>query len=456
MWTIGNKRLPDAHRSREASGRDVYDLGVRHLTSSDIDWLRERNRHRRNIVPLVGGQGVTLLGDAIAFVSLPLFVLSLTGRGLELGITAAAETIPLLLFGFLAGVIVDRAPARLLLVGADLVRVVAFVVLGVSVLSGAATVALVVAVAFAGGVMATFFEAAFQSLVVASVDREQLVTMNTKLSFVRTLSFAAGPAIGGLLATSSTGFGIAFLVNAATFAASSVFILAIRFDPLPRQETPETFWSDLSTGLGHIRSDLYLRWSTVGVTLTNLLFAPLEALLALFISDRVAPPHLPFMDAPLAIQTTVGLFYATQALLGALGVAAAPRIVRRLGLGRSFLIGIGVMGMGFGLVVALQNAWAVLPAGAAIAGVGLVNVSVFTLRQQRTAPDMLGRVSAAGRTLAYLFIPIGAAAGGILVDVVGLTPVYSFGSIGAIGLAVAMSVTILGRAPERGSLGEQS
>jgi MFS family permease len=414
------------------------------------------NRHRRNVRPLVGGQGVTFLGDAIAFVTLPLFVLSLTGRGLELGLTAAAETIPLLLFGFMAGVIVDRAPIRVLLIGADLLRVIAFTVLGIAVLAGAANVALVVAVAFAAGVMATFFEAAFQSLVVASVDREQLVTMNTRLSFVRTIAFAAGPAIGGLLATSQTGFGIAFLVNAGTFVASAVFVLMVQFDPPPRQENPTHFWKDLSTGLSHIGRNLYLKWSTVGVTFTNLLFAPLEALLALFISERIAPPHLPFMDGPLAVETTVGLFYATQALLGAAGVAAAPWIVRRLGLGRAFLLGITMMGAGFGLVVAMQTPLAVLPAGAAIGGVGLVNVSVFTLRQQLTAEEMLGRVSAAGRTLAYLFIPIGAAIGGVLVDEVGLTPVYTVGSLGAIGLAIVLAFTVLGRRNEPEPVGQSA
>jgi MFS family permease len=421
---------------------------VRQLTSHDIDRLRALNRHRRNVRPLVAGQGVTFLGDAIAFVTLPLFVLSLTGRGLDLGLTAAAETIPLLLFGFMAGVIVDRAPIRVLLVGADMIRVVAFTTLGLAVLAGTATVPLVLAVAFAGGVMATFFEAAFQALVVAAVDREQLVAMNTRLSFVRTVAFAAGPAIGGILATSQTGFALAFMVNALTFAASAIFVMRVRFDPPPRQQHPTHFWRDLATGLVHIRQNVYLRWSTVGVTVTNLLFAPLEALLALFVSERIAPPQLPFMEAPLAVETTVGLFYATQALLGALGVAAAPRVVRMIGLGRSFLVGVAAMGAGFGLVVAIQTPWAVLPAGAAIAGVGLVNVSVYTMRQQLTAEEMLGRVSAAGRTLAYLFIPIGAATGGALVDEIGLSPVYAFGSLGAVVLAVALTATALGRGPE--------
>ena len=67
-----------------------------------------RQRARRNMVPLVGGQAVSLFGDYIAFFSLPYFVLSLTGKPLDLGLTAAAETLPMLLFGLAAGVILDR------------------------------------------------------------------------------------------------------------------------------------------------------------------------------------------------------------------------------------------------------------------------------------------------------------------------------------------------------------
>ncbi len=76
-----------------------------------------------------------------------------------------------------------------------------------------------------------------------------------------------------------------------------------------------------------------------------------------------------------------------------------------------------------------------------------MNVSVFTLRQQLTAEEILGRVSSAGRTLAYLFIPIGAAAGGLLVDEVGLTPVYAFGSLGALAVSALLAATVLGRRP---------
>ena len=54
---------------------------------------------RRNLFPIVGGQAVSLFGDYIAFFTLPYFMLALTGEAIDLGLTAAAETLSMLLFG---------------------------------------------------------------------------------------------------------------------------------------------------------------------------------------------------------------------------------------------------------------------------------------------------------------------------------------------------------------------
>ena len=82
---------------------------------------------QRNVVPIVGGQAVSLFGDYIAFFTLPYFMLALTGNALDLGLAAAAETLPMLLFGLAAGVFLDRR-RRLgrTLIAVDLVRAGAF------------------------------------------------------------------------------------------------------------------------------------------------------------------------------------------------------------------------------------------------------------------------------------------------------------------------------------------
>ncbi|MGI9586013.1 MAG: hypothetical protein ACR2N7_10530 [Acidimicrobiia bacterium] len=103
----------------------VEPVGVR---ADDVE-----QQAKRNILPIVGGQSVSLFGDFVAFFTLPYFMLYLTGEALALGLTAAAETLPMLLFGLVAGVFLDRRK-RLgrTLISADLIRAAAFVFLAVA------------------------------------------------------------------------------------------------------------------------------------------------------------------------------------------------------------------------------------------------------------------------------------------------------------------------------------
>jgi MFS family permease len=272
-----------------------------------------------------------------------------------------------------------------------------------------------------------------------------LVDANSRLSLARTVAFSIGPAIGGLLVASSGGFPLAFGVNAATFGVSALLLLRIRELHARPEPVKETFASALRAGLRFLSRDRHLRWATIGAAVINFVFAPLEALLILFVSDRLAgmvqvPTWLEWLFVE---QAEVGLFIALQAAIGSLGVAFAPRLAKRIPLGRMYVIGMILMGGGFVVVSRLTTFWAVFPAALALTGIGWINVSFSTLRQRLTPEPMLGRVTAASRTIAYLFIPLGAAIGGWLADEIGLTTVYLLGSSAVLALAVVFLVTPL-------------
>jgi MFS family permease len=303
----------------------------------------------------------------------------------------------------------------------------------------------VLAAAFLVGTMTTFFDSGLQSLLPAVVGRSMLVDANSRLSLARTVAFSIGPAIGGLLVASSGGFPLAFGVNAATFGVSALLLLRIRELHARPEPVKETFASALRAGLRFLSRDRHLRWATIGAAVINFVFAPLEALLILFVSDRLAgmvqvPTWLEWLFVE---QAEVGLFIALQAAIGSLGVAFAPRLAKRIPLGRMYVIGMILMGGGFVVVSRLTTFWAVFPAALALTGIGWINVSFSTLRQRLTPEPMLGRVTAASRTIAYLFIPLGAAIGGWLADEIGLTTVYLLGSSAVLALAVVFLVTPL-------------
>jgi Transmembrane secretion effector len=418
---------------------------MRPVHSSEVDAIREHSRARLNMSPIVAGQSVSLLGDYIAFVTVPFFVLELTGRAIDLGLTAAAETLPLLFFGFAAGVLLDRYRIKRILILADIARAGVFAALAFGSSGDSFQVWAVFGAAFVVGTMTTFFDSGLQSLLPAVVGQSMLVDANSRLSLARTIAFSVGPALGGLLVASSGGFPLAFGVNAATFLVSAALLVRIRELHARPEPAEETFLSALRNGLRFLIRDRHLRWGTMGAAFINFVFAPLEALLILFVSDRLAGMvDVPsWLDWLFAEQAEVGLFIALQAAIGSLGVAFAPRLAKRIPLGRMYIVGMILMGGGFVIVSRLTTFWAVFPAAIALTGIGWINVSFSTLRQRLTPAPMLGRVTAASRTIAYLFIPLGAAIGGWLADEIGLTTVYLAGSSAVLGLAILFMATPL-------------
>ena len=405
---------------------------------------------QRNVFPIVGGQAVSLFGDYIAFFTLPYFMLALTGNALDLGLTAAAETLPMLLFGLAAGVFLDRR-RRLgrTLIAVDLVRAGAFAVLAVAAANDWVSPLAVFAVAFLVGSMAVLFDSGLQTWMTRSLLPDDLIRANSQLGLARTITLSVGPLVGGLVVALAGGFALAFGINAITFTVSALLLLMVK--PI-RSYTPqptESFGTSLGEGVKILFSDGRLKWGTLGGTLTNFVFQPLEALLVLFVATEVL--GIETMEQALTDDGwKIGIFFALQAGIGSIGVAFAGKVARRIPLGTMYLLGLILLGGGF-LAVALIASWlSVVPAGAAITGVTFVNVALVTLRQRLAPPEQMGRVIAASRTFAWAGLPAGAAIGGLLAGWFGVVPVYVAGSVGVLVVAVFLATTPLYREPVMG------
>jgi MFS family permease len=403
-------------------------------------------RSPRNTWPIVVGQAVSLLGDYIAVLALPLFVLELTGSALDLGLTTAFETLPVLLFGFAAGVALDRFAIKRALIIADLGRAGAFAALGVAVAADVAEVWMVFLAAFLVGSLGVMFDAGLQAWLPALLPESSLLGINTRLQFVRTMAWTIGPPIAGYLVAQGGGFGLAFGVNSATFLVSVFFVLMLRETRTRAPVEQESWWLSFRAGIGYLWRERSLRTATAAATIVNFTFVPMEALLVLFARDRL----------DIGEEYLIGWFFAGHALLGALGVGAAPRLARRLGLGRTFVLGLAMLGGGF-LALSLlavpfaaltpvgSTLAAIVPAGIAVAGASFTNVAFTTLRQQIPPPELLGRVISASRTISWAGIPIGAALGGRLAEGFGVPAVYTASSAALLGAAVLVASTRLGR-----------
>jgi MFS family permease len=409
----------------------------------DLSTLRLLSGSKHRARPIVWGQAISLLGDYIAYVTMPLFVVHLTGRGLDLGLTAAAETVPTLLFGFTAGVFLDRFAIKPILVGADLLRAAAFVLLAVGAATDSALPWMVFLAAFIVGSLATFFNSGLEALLPSVIPENHLVIVNSHLALARTTAFALGPAIGGVLISVGGGFTVAFLANAATFVVSAVLLTGVRARTRLAIDRSEPFWTSLKSGVSFLIGHPQLRWLTIGAAVANFVFAPLEALLPLYIPTYLEADFTPpdFLEFLFADEALVGLFIGLQAAVGSALILVAQRLAERAHLGRMFVTGLVLFGGGFIVMAFSGSFWGFIPAGIGIGGVGFANIAIVTMRQRVAPPHLLGRVVAASRTISWSLIPLGAAIGGALADLVGLLPIYLIGAGGVLVTAVMVMRT---------------
>lgn len=417
--------------------------------------VKGRRTARRNMVPLVGGQAVSLFGDYIAFFSLPYFVLALTAQPLDLGLTAAAETLPMFLFGLIAGVFLDRRRSlKSTLVWVDLGRAAVFLALALATANGAGSRWLVFGVAFVIGTLSVFFDSGLQAMMPEVIDDDMLIDANSQLTVARMVTLSIGPLAGGIIIAFSGGFAIAFLINAVTFLVSAAFLATIRVVHERPLAVREPFLDSIKDGLAHLLGDPRLRWATLGGTFTNLVYQPLEALLVLFVVTEILDLPAGSVGDLTTVGVSIGIFYALNAGIGAIGAALAPRVSSILPLGTMYVTGLFFAGSGFLALAFMRSFWAVIPAGLAFAGMMWINIALTTMRQRLTPPRLLGRVIAASRTLAWIGLPVGAAVGGMIAGYTGVIPVYVGGSVFMLVLASFLLTTPLVKDPVMADPGE--
>lgn len=377
--------------------------------------LGKRKGFGRRFRSLYAGTAVSLLGNYVAYLTIPLLIVEVVqgvDEALPFSIAYALETFPTLFFGLLGGVILDRVRLRWAMIVADLARAGAFFYLAAS--TETVGVQGVFAISFLVGSFAAVYENALFTIIPALVSQENLAKANGLIAATQAAMFAGGPMLAGVMAAMA-GPAPGLYFNGATFLLSAVAIYTI--GPvgfvLTDEEEQGGFIEETLNGLRFLVGERRLRDSTITAAGANLVFGFIEATFVVM-AEQVLGTTSEFQ---------IGILIVAFGLGSIVGASAAHRVIRVLGLGRTMILGLGTMAAGMGLlvfsrfgVVALAFAFVML------LGIGLVNVPIATIRQVYTPPAMLGRVITASRALSWGTLPIGALAGGLLSDSIDYTP----------------------------------
>ncbi|MBK5249288.1 MAG: MFS transporter [Actinomycetales bacterium] len=352
-----------------------------------------------------------------------------------LGVVRAAQWLPALAFGLLAGVLVDRVRRRPVLIAADTVSAVLFGLIGALALTGKLTIPLLVVLVFVVGTASVFFNAAHQSFLPRVVPTRMLPVANARIEQAMAAAESAGPLVAGSLVRFLSA-PIAVLVNAVSYAASAVLLCTIRVaEPTPRRHPDRRLWRELKEGAGWVYRHRTLAPYAVAL---HMWFFFNSAIMTIFVFFAVEELGLD----PL----TVGLVLACAGMTGVVGAGLAPRAAERFGLGVVCVFSDWLTPVAFLLVLLAQPG----PAGTVLLvlgqlvyglGAGLKGPLDLSYRNAVTPDRLRARMNATIRSFNWGSIAVSAPLAGWFAATWGNRPVIAIGIGGLVAAALVLTLS---------------
>ena len=382
------------------------------------------------------GQLISLLGDRVNQVALAALVYGTTNSAIAGALTFVAATLPNLLLGPFAGVLVDRWDQKRVLVVSDLLRAGIVLLIPASV---SFNVVLAYPLVFLLTTVSIFFRPARTAVIPRVVREEELVTANSATWISETLADVVGYPLAGLfVAFLGSALSLAFWLDSMSYIASALLVIAVVIPPVVRSVGSVA----PVPGLAGIRDDLVTGWRflrgepvlfantlqaiagqlTIGATIA---LTPFYAKVVLRLGSLNWTAAYAFLETALGVGNLLGGF-----VIGLLGARIAKG---RMVIGGYAVFGLAVVGLG--LTTNLELALGLVFA------MGVSNmvfiIPTQTLFQERTPGDMIGRVVGFRFSAVFGAMTFAMAASGILGDAAGVGPVLVvFGVItAAAGLA---------------------
>jgi DHA3 family tetracycline resistance protein-like MFS transporter len=342
------------------------------------------------------GMAVSLVGDGIFLVAIAWESYALWNAPAALSIVGIAMTVPTVAFLLIGGVVSDRRDRRLVMAWADVLRAVAVAVLATLVLVGALRFWELVVLVGLYGIGTAFFTPAFEAIVPELLPVDDLPRANSLDQFVRPIAMRlAGPVVGGALVAVDAG--IAFAVDAASFAASLAAVLMLSRRPDRVQETHPSTLTALKDGLRFVRDRVWLWGTLVSAAIAYLLFlGPTEVLLPFVVKNDL---H--------ASARTLGFVLAA----GGIGAVGAAAWMGRRGHPRRDVTvmyatwTVATLAIaGYGIATA---AWQLMAACLVFNALEAAGTIVWATIKQRHVPgSMLGRVSSLDWLISIGLLPL--------------------------------------------------
>jgi MFS family permease len=339
----------------------------------------------------LAGQAVSMLGDGLALLAVPLLVLQQSRSPLLAVLASLPGSAGYLAAGLPAGVVVDRLSAWHVLIAGDIVRALIFAAIFVLTGAGGAAPPAILALAFAAGVVTVFADTAMAIAVRDVFAGPRLISANSWLESASQAGQIIGPSAAGLLAAAGL-LHVSMLIDAASFLVSLGTLAFVRrprpADQLAGREPASlaALRRELAAGLKYLGATRLLLTLLCFMLVLNLCLGADK--LIIFLARTAV--HLP--------ASQVGLIVAAGGVGGLLGAAGTGLLVRRTGALPAVVVSAAASGAAL-LVIGTAGSMPVLLAGNLLYTCAIIAASVTmrALRQVLVPREFLGRVTASWR-----------------------------------------------------------
>ncbi|MEM7306851.1 MAG: MFS transporter [Planctomycetota bacterium] len=244
----------------------------------------------------------------------------------DVALVMLLETLPMLCLGPVAGAVVDRFDRRRLLIGCDIAA--GLLLLAIPWLAALPTRAPLFAIAMVFSTISTVFHPARQSAIPDLVPPDRLADANGLSTITSSVNLLLGTALGGFL-IGAVGKNGCFVADSAGFAVSIAFLMRLT---LPRHNEPARhageLWGEVGKGLRYLARHRMLVYTTGNFFLTYCFVGAWYPVLPAFVEETLG--GAPDVWVPLSL--------ACFGIGGGVGGVLAPRLARRLRLGRALLL----------------------------------------------------------------------------------------------------------------------
>jgi Major Facilitator Superfamily len=364
----------------------------------------------------LAGQAVSMLGDGLAILAIPLLVLQLSRSPVLAVLASLPGSVGYLAAGLPAGVLADRLDPWHVLIASDVIRAVIFVALFACTGSGGTPPSLILSLAFAAGAVTVFADTALAIAVRDVFTGSRLVSANSWLESANQCGLIIGPGAAGLLAAAGM-LHVSMLIDALTFVVSLGTLAGRRSQRnsrLAARRQPASAGAlarDLSEGLRYLGATRLLLTLLCFLLVLNLCLGADKLVIFLARSTMQLPAG------------AVGLVVAAGGAGGLLGAACTKLLIARAGPVPAVVLSSSASGVAL-VLIAAATSLPVLAIGnlAYTAAIITASVTVRALRQVLVPRELLGRVTASWRLGGQAVTLAGALMAGALASLCGGDP----------------------------------